>query len=396
MSNLRKARIANSLMFLVCGLGVASWAPLVPMAKARLGLDNGSLGLLLLFFGVGAMITMPLTGKLVSRFGSKRVIVVSGTLIAAILPLLLIINHTYLMSVCLLIFGASTGGINVAMNAQAIKVQRSYGKHIMSSFHGLYSIGGLVGSLGFGLLLKAGLDAMTTIIFISVLLVLITYSQFSSLMSDDVVETPEKTRKGFKLPSAALLILGAICFISALAEGAMLDWSAVFLTANRHLSIEFAGVGYAMFSVAMAIMSLTGDSVIAAVGRLKVVIWGSIVASAGLMLAVCFPYVSLVLAGFLMVGLGCANIIPILFSTAGTMPGLSPAYALPVVTSMAYAGILAGPALIGFIAQLLTLPVALGVIGVCILFAGLIFKINDGRNKAVQFSEEVEEMAYKN
>jgi predicted MFS family arabinose efflux permease len=383
-------------MFLVCGLGVASWAPLVPMAKARLGLDNGSLGLLLLFFGVGAMITMPLTGKLVTRFGSKRVIVVSGTLIAAILPMLLVINNTYLMSACLLIFGASTGGINVAMNAQAIKVQRSYGKHIMSSFHGLYSIGGLVGSLGFGLLLKAGLDAMSTIIFISILLVLITYSQFSRLMSDDVAETSEKTRKRFTFPSSALLILGAICFISALAEGAMLDWSAVFLTANRHLSIEFAGVGYAMFSVAMALMRLTGDSVIATVGRLKVVVWGSIIASAGLMLAVCFPYVSLVLVGFLMVGLGCANIIPILFSTAGNMPGLSPAYALPVVTSMAYAGILAGPALIGFIAQLLTLPVALGVIGVCILFAGLIFKIKDGRNKAVQIPEEVEALVCKN
>jgi putative effector of murein hydrolase LrgA (UPF0299 family) len=307
------------------------------------------------------------------------------------LPLLLIVDHTYQMSICLLIFGASTGGINVAMNAQAIKVQQSYGKHIMSSFHGLYSIGGLVGSLGFGLLLKAGLDAMTTIIFISILLVLITYSQFSSLMSDDPAKTPEKARKGFTLPSAALLILGAICFISALAEGAMLDWSAVFLTANRHLSIEFAGVGYAMFSVAMAIMRLTGDSVIAAVGRLKVVIWGSIIASAGLIIAVCFPYVSLALVGFLMVGLGCANIIPILFSTAGNMPGLSPAYALPVVTSMAYAGILAGPALIGFIAQLLTLPVALGIIGVCILFAGLIFKINDGRIKTNQSPKEVEE-----
>lgn len=361
-------------IFLVCGLGLSSWAPMVPFTKERLALNDAGLGVLLLGLGAGAIVMMPITGVLIHRFGSRRVMLWGGVSLSLILPLLLLLVHPVAMGLALFFFGASIGAMDVAMNEQAIRVQRLYGKHIMSSFHGFFSIGGLVGALGLGALIKIGLSPLAAAVFISCLLLVIIISQYKHLLPFQPQEAKEQSR-GFHWPQSPVLYLGLMCFIVFLAEGAMLDWSAVFLQFNRGFDIAWSGAGYAVFSVAMAVMRLTGDKLMNKVSPHHMVIYGSIVAAAGLFVAVLVPWGGVALIGFVLVGLGCANIVPVFFSAAGNMPHTPVHVALPAITTIGYAGQLAGPALLGFIAYAFSLPVALAVVGILLLVVALAYRL---------------------
>ncbi len=378
--NAEKARVANSLIFLVCGFAVSSWAPLIPLAKTRLHLDNAALGTLLLFYGTGAILTMPTTPGLLRKFGVKRVVIANGFLLALVLPLLLFINSVIMMAGALLVFGAATGSMDISMNGQAVLIQERYGRHIMSSFHGLYSTGGLFGSLGFSFLLSLGLSPVKSILSISVLLILITLSQANKLISGADIEV-KKAGRGFSFPTGIVLALGIMAFIVALTEGAMLDWSALFITSYRNYQGKLTGLGYAMFSIAMAIMRLTGDSIVNKLGQKRTVIYCGIIAATGMFLLVTLPFVLAALIGFILIGIGCANIIPIFFSTAGKLASLLNKPALPPVILMAYGGILAGPALIGFISEYTSLPFVFGLIGILVAVITIAFtRIKVGNN----------------
>src|SRR5690606_9716917 len=252
-----KVRQAVLLIFLVCGLGLSSWAPMVPFTKERLGLNEAGLGVLLLGLGAGAIIMMPITGWLIQRFGSRRVMLLGGVSLSLILPVLLLLNNPIAMGVALFLFGASIGAIDIAMNEQAIRLQRLYGRQIMSSFHGVFSVGGLFGALGLGALIKVGLSPLTAAVSISCLLLAIVLTQYKHLLPFEAKDKQTGSRQ-FRWPKSSVLYLGMMCFIVFLAEGAMLDWSAVFLQFNRNFDIAWSGTGYAAFSVAMAVMRLTG------------------------------------------------------------------------------------------------------------------------------------------
>ncbi|HLT06775.1 MAG TPA: MFS transporter [Cyclobacteriaceae bacterium] len=361
-----KVRQAVLLIFLVCGLGLSSWAPMVPFTKERLGLNEAGLGVLLLGLGAGAIIMMPITGWLIQRFGSRRVMLLGGVSLSLILPVLLLLNNPIAMGVALFLFGASIGAIDIAMNEQAIRVQRLYGRHIMSSFHGFFSVGGLFGALGLGALIKVGLSPLTAAVSISCLLLAIVLTQYKHLLPFEAKDKQTGSRQ-FRWPKSSVLYLGMMCFIVFLAEGAMLDWSAVFLQFNRNFDIAWSGTGYAAFSVAMAVMRLTGDRLMNKFSPQQMVIYGSLVAAAGLLLAVGLPWRGAAIGGFILVGLGCANIVPVFFSAAGNMPHTPVHIALPTITTIGYAGQLAGPALLGIIAHALSLPFALAFV------AGLLF-----------------------
>lgn len=366
-------RRAILLIFLVCGLGLSSWAPMVPFTKERLGLNEAGLGLLLLGLGAGAIVMMPITGFLIQRYGSRRVMLLGGVSLSLILPLLLLLVNPVAMGAALFLFGASIGAIDVAMNEQAIRVQRLYGRHIMSSFHGFFSVGGLLGALGLGALIKIGLSPLAAAVFISCLLLVIIISQYKHLLPFEAQE--EKAHgQGFHWPRSPVLYLGLMCFIVFLAEGAMLDWSAVFLQFNRGFDIAWSGAGYAVFSVAMATMRLSGDRLMNKVSPHYMVIYGSLIAALGLFIAVTFPFQSTALIGFVLVGLGCANIVPVFFSAAGNMPHTPVHIALPTITTIGYAGQLAGPALLGFIAHGFSLPFALAFVGGLLLVVALSYR----------------------
>lgn len=377
-----KARVATQLIFLVCGLGMASWAPMVPYAKDRLALNDANLGLLLLLLGAGAMVMMPTSGWLVTRFGSRIVIACAALVLALALPLLLTLSSTGAMAVTLFIFGAGVGAIDVAMNAHGVQVQNLYETPIMSSLHGLFSVGGLAGSLGLGFLMKMGLNPVYAIVSISALMLIITITQYKNLFSAEVErqviarfsttsDAPSGSSQRFSWLHGSVLFLGLMCFAIFLAEGAILDWSAIFLRDSKGMDPELAGAGYAAFSVAMATMRLIGDKIVARLNGKTVVVGGSLLAAVGLLIAILSPWAYAALAGFVLVGLGAANIVPIFFSAAGKLPGISPTVSLSAITTIGYTGMLAGPALLGFIAQQFSLSIALGFLALLLLLVAL-------------------------
>lgn len=383
-----KARLATQLIFLVCGLGMASWAPMIPLAKDRLALNDANLGFLLLLVGAGAILMMPTTGWLVDRFGSRIVMACAALFLALALPPLLILSSTVSMAITLFIFGSSIGTIDVAMNAHGVHVQNLYRRPIMSSLHGLFSVGGLMGSLGLGFLIKLGLNPVYAIVSIATLMTLITLTQYKNLFPLAVeqqatarfapVDKPSEGNHRFNWLHRSVLFLGMMCFIVFLAEGAILDWSAIFLRDTKGIAAEFAGAGYAAFSIAMATMRLVGDKLVARLNSKTVVVSGSLISAAGLFIAIFSPWVFGALVGFVLMGAGAANIVPVFFSEAGRLPSIAPTVSIPVITTIGYTGLLAGPALLGFIAQHFSLSTALGFVALLLLLVTLSYSV-DGK-----------------
>lgn len=379
---IKKARTATQLIFLVCGLGVASWAPMVPYAKERLDLNDADLGLLLLLLGAGAITMMPITGILTNRFGSRIVILCSSLLMAIVLPLLLLMDTVLMMGVCLFIFGAAVGTVDVAMNAHGVQVQNAYKRPVMSSLHGLFSVGGLLGSLGLGFLMKLGLVPEIAAVSISIVLVIIALSQYTrlftvklerNLIKEHLSETHSDTNHLFSWLKGSVIFLGLMCFAVFLSEGAMLDWSAVFLLENKKIESAWSGAGYAAFSIAMATMRLVGDKLVMRLDAKKVVVGGSLLAAFGLFIAIFTPWMMTALLGFVMLGLGAANIVPVFFSEGGRLKEVPPTVTIPAITTMGYAGQLAGPAILGFIAHRFSLSIALGFIALLLLMVAIAY-----------------------
>lgn len=382
-----KARRATKAVFLVCGLGVSSWAPMVPYAKDRLQLNDASLGLLLLLLGTGAISMMPVSGVLSNRYGSRIVMLCSAIVMALALPMLLIMDNVIWMGVMLFIFGSAVGTVDVAMNSHGVHVQNRFGKPIMSSLHGLFSVGGLLGSLGLGFLMKLGLEPITAAISIAVLLIVIVSWKYRDLFDEETERAAIKdfsshdqksNSRSFSWLTGGVLFLGAMCFAVFLAEGSMLDWSAVFLTENRKIDEELAGVGYAAFSIAMATMRLLGDKLVSHLDGPKVVIGGSLIGAAGIFLVILTPWLVTALLGFILLGLGAANIVPVFISEGGRLKNVPASVSIPAITTIGYAGQLAGPAMLGFIAHQYSLPIALGFSGFLLILVAVFYKMKPG------------------
>lgn len=362
-----RAKKATQAIFLVCGLGISSWAPMVPYAKDRLGLNNADLGLLLLLLGGGAIAMMPVSGIIAHKYGSRVVMKYSALVMALMLPLLLLISSPIWMGVALFVFGSGVGVIDVAMNAHGVQVQNALGKPVMSSLHGLFSVGGLLGPLVLGFLMKSGLSPVIAAICISLLLIVIVFWNYRLLLDDAAekeliqrfssdTETGRSSR--FSWLKGSVIFLGLMCFSVFLSEGAMLDWSAIFLRDNKGMNAEFAGFGYAAFSVAMATMRLLGDRIISRLSGRTVVVGGALIAASGLMVTIFSPWLVTSLLGFVLLGIGAANIVPVFFSEGGRLKQVPATIAIPVITTIGYTGQLAGPALLGFIADQFSLNAA--------------------------------------
>lgn len=363
-----KARIATSFMFLVCGLAYSSWAPMVPYAKARLELGEATLGMILLAFGIGALITMPITGWAVHRFGSRRISAIAAPTMVALLPLLAIAPSSLLLTILLFAFGAAGGALNVSMNSQATAVETHIGRPVLSGFHCLFSLGGLVGAGVMSLLLASGLTLLSSILCLLVIMgALILWNARQLLPSEADIRVAAKSK--FTMPSGRVFFYGAVCFILFLAEGSMLDWGAVLLRSVHDYEVSMAGIGYAIFSVAMSIGRMSGNTLISRFGAVSLVRAGGFLAAAGFFLTVNgnLPYSELL--GFLLIGFGAANIVPIMFGAAGRLSDISASVALTIVITMGYTGMLLGPAFVGVVAEMTTLPIALS--GIALLLLGV-------------------------
>lgn len=358
-------RLSTRLAFLAAGLAMAAWAPLVPFAKSRLALGEAELGLLLLCLGAGSLVAMPLTGLLTARYGCRLIVLVSGALTCVCLPGLAFAPTPALLGATLFAVGGAIGTLDVAMNVQAVIVERESGGSLMSGFHGLFSVGGFIGAGLMALMLWLGMSPTASTVAISVLVALSLALAAPHLLPG----ADGAGREGplFVVPHGAVIVIGALCFLSFLAEGAILDWSAVLLTAEQGLDASRGGLGYAAFAIAMTAGRLSGDRVVRALGGKRVLLLGGLCGAAGFFLSVLAPTPWLALAGFVLIGLGASNVVPILFTAAGNQHAMPASLAIAAVTTLGYAGILAGPALIGFVAHASSLSLAFGGLGCAML-----------------------------
>ncbi|WP_213939560.1 MFS transporter [Pseudomonas sp. dw_612] len=349
-------RMSTRIAFLIAGLLMSAWAPLVPLVKARAGLDDGSLGLLLLGLGGGSIVAMPFAGYLTARHGCRPVVIWATLVLCAVFVLLSTVAWLPGLVITVIIFGASMGMLDCAMNIQSVIVEKNSGQALQSGFHGLYSVGGIVGAGAMTVFLTLGLGPLIAALCIVFIVLGSLYKAAPALLTYGT----EQGGPLFAVPRGIVLLLGTLCFIVFLTEGAMLDWSAVFLISNRGLEPSIAGLGYASFAAAMTVGRLTGDSIVSKLGGVRVVALGGLCAAVGMLVSLGTDSWPASLIGYALVGAGCSNIVPVIFTAIGRQQRMPQAVAIPAVISMGYAGILIGPVFIGAVAHLSSLPFALG------------------------------------
>lgn len=360
---MKNNRLAVNIFFCVNGFLYANWVSRIPRIQETYQLDNSTLGIMLLCISIGALAAMPLAGFLIARFGSHRITAICAVLFISSIPLIPLANNLIVLGIIFFFMGSFTGMKDVAMNAQAVLVEKEYKRPIMSSFHAIFSAGMMVGAGTGALFTRFELDLFPHLLSVVLLCVLPVVWGIRNLITDEVTIS-DKREGGLRLPSRALLGIGLIAFCCMLGEGAMADWTTNYLEKIVHASPSLAPVGLAAFSMAMMLGRFAGDRLRANWGDRRLLINSSLMALAGIALSigVLSPYASI--TGFFLIGLGLATIVPIAFSTAGNLPGIKPGVGISMVTTIGYSGFLFGPPIIGFIADWQDLRVAMGLIAI--------------------------------
>ena len=352
--SLRSAENATRIAFIANGLAFASWAPIIPFAKANTGVDEAALGLLLLCLGIGSVVSMPITGWLCARHGTRPMILISAMIMACALPFLAYLVEYWALAITLLIFGAAIGTLDVAMNIHAAEVEKRSGRALMSGFHGMFSVGAICGAGFVTLLISYGVAPLiATLCVMGSVIIAILWVQSHYLITKS--DAPEP----FRPPSGIVKWLALLAGIAFLIEGAIMDWGALLMIERAVFSMEQAALGYIAFSITMVIGRLSGDYIVPRIGRRAILLGGGTLVVLGLIAITTLPFPALNLIGFAVIGLGAANLVPVVFSAAGQQSDMDPNMAVASVTFVGYAGILLGPAIIGFGAQATSLPLAM-------------------------------------
>jgi len=370
-ASVNAARWSVSTIFLLNGAGIGVWAAHVPLVQARAGIDTGVLGFLLLTIAGGAISAMPLSGWMAGRWGTRAVVVGSGLLFALMSAVLMNVGGLVPLFLAAYVFGASNGVLDVAMNANASEVEAARGIPTMSSFHGFYSLGGLIGAALGGLLIGAGLGDGRGALMVSVAIFAAVVACGGRLLA--VPPAPHATH--FALPRGPALFLGLLALLCFAIEGALVDWSALLLKERTQVDAATAALGYSAFSVTMAACRFAGDRLVLRFGPLRVMTVGGLGMFAGLMLAVTSTHFMLSALGFALIGLAAANVVPLIFAAAARMPGMSAGGGLATVATLGYAGLLMAPPLLGAIAAHTNIAVALGILSL----SGIVIAANARR-----------------
>ena len=370
-------RLATRLSFFSLGFATAAWAPLIPFAQQRLNLNHADFGLLLLCMGIGSMIAMPATGALVKRWGCRPLIALALMLLMVLLPSLTMWSSIVTMAVALFVFGSAAGCLGVAINLQAVVVEKHSLRALMSSFHGMCSLGGLTGAMLVTALLALGLSPlMSTLSVVMILLVIGGVAIPSCLTSfeqdekphEDTTQAPQKSYR----PDGIILLIGMMCFIAFLSEGAAMDWGGIYLTSKYQLNPAFAGLAYTFFALSMTTGRFAGHVLLKQWGEKNIVTYSAIGAAIGMAVIVTAPVWQVVVLGYALLGLGCSNIVPVMFSRVGRQNKMPKAAALSLVSTIAYTGSLSGPALIGLIGEWTGLSTVLTGVAVLLFIIALL------------------------
>ncbi len=353
-------RIAVSGVFFIAGLSFSSWASRIPDIQQRLHLSNAELGAVLLGLPTGLLISLPLAGWLVAKFGSKKVVLSAVAFYSFTLPLLgLAQNKTQLIG-SLFLFGMGGNMLNISVNTQAVGTEALYGRTIMASYHGLWSLAGFTGAAIGTLAVKFKIlpyQHFFAILVISLVLLLIISR---NLLPGDFNKNEHQPI--FAKPDRSLVTLGIIAFCSMICEGAMFDWSGVYFQRIIRPENGLVTAGYTAFMCTMATGRFVGDWMTQKMGMKTTLQLSGVLTASGLLIAVIFPYFITAVFGFLLVGAGVSSVIPLIYSAAGKSKVLQPGVAIAAVSTIGYLGFLFGPPFIGFIAQASSLRVSLGLI----------------------------------
>lgn len=377
--NKAAALLSNRASFLMAGTSVAAWAPMIPYIKERFMLDEHTLGLLLLCVGTGAFCFMPISSITASRIGCKVACRFCACMIGFCLIAATLLQNIFLLGVVLFLFGMFSVALDVLSNINAAKLELDLNTPIMSGLHGLYSVGGIVGALGVTFLLSQGMSLVNAAILLTVVLAAAALIFFQGLYGRDPDSSApgrtDKQNKKSKLKTVLhplVLTIGVLCFVLFMTEGAILDWSGVFLNEHKNVDISRAGYGYAAFAAAMTIFRLTGDRIVKTFGRRTVIVVGALVVAGGFLISVLSSSSLGALAGFFLIGCGAANIVPQLVSQTASIKEVPVHVSVAVVNAIGFTGTLAGPALIGFIAHQISLPYTFMVLSCGVIIVGMI------------------------
>jgi MFS family permease len=351
------ARWAISTVFLLNGAGIGLWAAHVPTVQARMGIDTGMLSMVLLTVAGGALLAMPLMGGLTGRWGTRRMVLLSGFAFATMTPLIMGAPSLPLLFIAAFLFGVSNGALDVAMNANASEVETARGLPTMSSFHGFFSLGGLFGAGIGGVLVGQGLGHGQGALMVGVVTAVVLALSAPRVMG---FAATHGAGSHFSLPRGAALSLGLLALLCFAVEGALVDWSALLMQERTGATPASAALGFSAFSIAMAACRFAGDRLIVRFGALRIMVVGGLAMFAGLALAVASTHFVLSAVGFALVGLGAANVVPLLFGAAARIPGMSAGNGVAAVATLGYGGLLLAPPVLGWVAMHSSIMVALG------------------------------------
>ncbi len=359
-SSSRAARIAVGALFFVNGFAFATWVSRIPAVQTALGLTPGMLGAALMGLGAGSFVAMPIAGWLIARRGSRPVALVTTLACAALVLLPAFAWSVAALGVALALLGAAMGAMDVAMNAQGVELEHRVGRPILSGFHALFSLGGMTGAGIGGAIAAGGVPVAVHFGIIAALLVGVAAAVLPSLIEAPPAPADDRGTRLRASPALVGLSVLAACFF--ISEGAMADWTPVYLSSVLGSGPGVAAAGYAVFSAAMTIGRLSGDWLTVRIGRTRIVRIGALLAAAGLSAALLIGTVPAALVGFVCVGAGFSVAVPLVFSAAGRLDSRSAGPGLAAVTTAGYLGFLAGPPVLGFVAEAFTLPIALTLV----------------------------------
>ena len=358
-------RWASRAQFFCSGFVFATWGVHIPTVKAHYGVNEAQLGLALLAAGFGALLGLTQASRWIGRYGTRRMAGLCGSAYALLLAVLLMAPGYAAVLALLAVFGIVTSVFDVAINTEAAQLELQGGKPLMSGMHGMFSLGGMVGATTGSAAIAAGMAAQHHLLLVAAVIAL-TVAVSAHRMLPKEATAFASAAKGFRLPRGSLAVLGLLAALGLIAEGAIYDWSVLYLQQELGSPQQQAALAYASFSAAMAIARFGGDAMRARFAPPVLLRACALLAAASMTLVLITDTPWIALIGFAGVGIGFANVVPVLFAASARVPGVEPAQGIAAVSAVAYLGFMAGPPVIGFLAQISTLTAALYVV---VLFA---------------------------
>ncbi|WP_261382212.1 MFS transporter [Mucilaginibacter achroorhodeus] len=358
-------RAIVGVMFFMTGLCFASWASRIATIQQTLKLSDAALGGVLFSLPVGLICSLPFSGWIITRIGSRNLLIASLTIYCITLSVLGLCTNTIQLICCLLLFGFASNAVNISVNTQAVAAEEMYGRPILASFHGLWSLAGFTGAAIGTFMIGRGIVPLHHFVMI-MLVVLLTIVATSRFLKFD---KPASAGPAFVMPDKSLIKLGLIAFCSMICEGAMFDWSVIYFKKVVLAPQEIMGLGYTAFMFTMATGRFVADSFSHRFGLKRTLQLSGMLTATGLAIAVIFPHIYTALGGFLLVGFGVSSVVPLVYSAAGKSKTMSPGVAIAAVSTIAFMGFLVGPPVIGFIAGAFSLRASftlIALMGVCV------------------------------